>query len=133
MKATAGELPAGEGWTYEIKWDGMRLIVDAGGAAGIRLSSANGKDATASFPELAPLADALGVPAVLDGEVVAFDADGRPDFGRLQQRMHVTNPRQAAERAAAVPAVLCVFDLLVLDGSDTTGLPLTDRRRLLES
>ncbi len=100
----------------------------------MRLTSANGKDATASFPELADLGHALGVrSAVLDGEVVAFDADGRPDFGRLQRRMHVSNPRQAAERAAAVPAVLMLFDVLSLDGNDVTGLPLVERRELLDA
>lgn len=132
MKATSGPLPRGDGWVYEVKWDGMRLVVTVEGGQ-VRLTSANGKDATASYPELAGLGAALGVgAAVLDGEVVALDDDGRPDFGRLQQRMHVVNPRQAAERAAAVPVVLCLFDLLSLDGNDVTGLPLADRRRLLE-
>lgn len=132
MKATSGPLPTGDEWLYEIKWDGMRLVVTVEDGR-VRLTSANGKDATNSYPELTGLGDALGVDAVLDGEVVAFDDDGRPDFGRLQQRMHVSNPRAAAERAAAVPAVLCLFDLLVLDGRDITGLPLTDRRQLLET
>lgn len=138
MKATSGALPVGDDWLYEIKWDGMRLVVTIDNRPifnhPVRLTSANGKDATASFPELAGLAGALGVDsAVLDGEVVAFDERGRPDFGRLQQRMHVSNPRQAAERAAAVPAVLCLFDLLALDDRDVTDLPLVERRRLLES
>lgn len=137
MKATSGALPEGDEWLYEIKWDGMRLVVTVEpGISGpsVRLTSANGKDATASYPELVGLGRALGVrSAVLDGEVVAFDAGGRPDFGRLQQRMHVTNPRQAAERAAAVPAVLLLFDLLALDGHDVTARPLVERRHLLES
>lgn len=138
MKATAGPLPMGDGWVYEVKWDGMRLIVTLdrrdGSERAVRLTSANGKDATASYPELAGLGDALGVEsAVLDGEIVAFDDGGRPDFGRLQQRMHVTNPRQAAERAAAVPAVLLLFDVLAVDGHDVCDLPLTERRRVLEA
>lgn len=131
MKATAGPMPVGDDWRYEIKWDGMRLVVAVDDGT-VRLTSANGKDATASYPELAGLGEAIGVDAVLDGEVVAFDDAGRPDFGRLQQRMHVSNPRHAAERAASVPVVLCLFDLLALDGNDLTGLPLRDRRRLLE-
>ncbi len=137
MKATAGSLPPGEGWLHEIKWDGMRLVVTIdreGGDSPVRLTSANGKDATASYPELAGLSEALGVrSAVLDGEVVIFDDAGRPDFGRLQRRMHVTDTRQAAQRAAAIPAVLVLFDLLALDGTDVTGLPLVERRRLLTS
>ena len=136
MKATSGPLPEGDDWLHEVKWDGMRLIVsvDRDADPPVRLTSANGKDATASYPELEGLADALGVTrATLDGEVVAFDDAGRPDFGRLQQRMHVADRRQAAQRAAAVPAVLLLFDLLSLDGNDVTGLPLRERRRLLES
>lgn len=133
MKATPGPLPTGDEWVYEVKWDGMRLVVSVGEGR-VALHSANGKDATTSYPELAALGDALGVgSAVLDGEVVAFDADGRPDFGRIQQRMHVGNPRRAAELATTVPVVLCLFDLLALDGNDVTALPLTERRRLLEA
>lgn len=133
MKATPGDLPTGTGWTYEVKWDGMRLLVEVEQGA-VRLISANGRDVTASYPELAGMAAALGVDsAVLDGEVVAFDTSGRPDFGRLQQRMHVSDPRQAAERSAAVPVVLALFDLLALDGHDLTGLPWHERRRLLEA
>lgn len=137
MKATAGPLPTGADWVHEVKWDGMRLIatVEPGAdAPSVRLTSANGNDATGSFPELAGLGPALGVgSAVLDGEVVTFDDDNRPDFGRLQRRMHVTNPRHAAERAASVPAVLVLFDLLALDGHDICDLALAERRRLLEA
>lgn len=133
MKAAAGDLPVGDEWWYELKWDGMRLIVTIDEGT-VKLTSANGKDATASYPELAGLGAALGVSsAVLDGEVVAFDDRGRPDFGRLQRRMHVTDPRQAAMKAAEVPAVLALFDLLSLDGQPLFDVALADRRRLLES
>lgn len=133
MKATAGDLPEGPGWVYEVKWDGMRAIVSIDRGA-VALTSANGKDATNSFPELIAIGSALGVRnAVLDGEIVAFDDTGRPDFGRLQQRMHVTDPRQAAERATVVPTVLALFDLLSLDGNDLFDVPWSERRRLLES
>ncbi|MDZ7674489.1 MAG: non-homologous end-joining DNA ligase [Acidimicrobiales bacterium] len=133
MKATAGALPTGDDWLHELKWDGMRLLVDVADGE-LALTSANGRDVTGSYPELAGLAGALGVDsAVLDGEVVAFDDAGRPDFGRLQHRMHVADPRRAAELATEIPTVLCLFDLLALDGHDTTGLPLVERRRLLES
>ena len=88
---------------------------------------------TASWPELAGLPDALpATTALLDGELVATDDDGRPSFGLLQQRMHVADPAEAARRAAEVPVTYVVFDLLHLDGHDLTGLPLTDRRRLLD-
>jgi bifunctional non-homologous end joining protein LigD len=132
MKATAGPLPTGPGWVYEVKWDGMRAVVDIDDGH-VRLQTANGKDATASFPELAGLGATLGVrSAVLDGEIVALDDAGRPSFGRLQQRMHVTDRRAAAERATTVPCVLLLFDLLALDGRSLVDLPWTERRRLLD-
>lgn len=133
MKATADELPTGDGWVYEVKWDGMRAIVAVDDGE-VRLQTANGKDATASFPELDGLGAALGVTsAVLDGEIVAFDARGRPDFGRLQQRMHVADRRAAAARAEVVPCVLMLFDLLALDGRSLVDVPWSERRRLLEA
>lgn len=132
MKATAGDLPEGPDWVYEVKWDGMRAIVTVEWGA-VTLTSANGKDATNSFPELEGVGGAVGGrDVVLDGEIVAFDATGRPDFGRLQQRMHVADRRQAAERATAVPTVLALFDLLSLDGNDLFDVPWVERRRLLE-
>lgn len=133
MKAVSGELPTSGDWIYEVKWDGMRAVVGVD-RGGIRLQSANGRDVTASFPELAGLGPSLGVEsAVLDGEVVAFDERGRPDFGRLQARMHVTNPRVIAERTVTVPCVLALFDLLELDGQAVVDLAWSERRRLLEA
>jgi bifunctional non-homologous end joining protein LigD len=132
MKATAGDLPLGGDWTYEVKWDGMRALAFIEGGA-LRLQSANLRDVTVSWPELAGLPDALRVGAVLlDGELVATDDQGRPSFTRLQQRMHVAAATEAARRANEVPASYVVFDVLHLDGHDLTGLPLTERRRLLQ-
>jgi bifunctional non-homologous end joining protein LigD len=133
MKAVTGPLPDEDGtWAYEIKWDGMRLLAHLGGDGDVRLRSANGADATASYPELQALKQAIpGHEALLDGEVVAFDDTGRPSFGRLQQRMHVSSAAEAARRALEVPVAFVVFDLLALDGLDAMGLPYADRRRLL--
>ena len=132
MKATAGALPEGDGWVYEVKWDGMRAVVFVEGDA-VRVQSANERDVTASWPELEGLGRALPAQsAILDGELVATDQDGLPSFGRLQQRMHVANAAEARRRAGEVPVTYVVFDLLHLDGHDLTALPLADRRRLLE-
>jgi bifunctional non-homologous end joining protein LigD len=133
MKATSGTLPVGSGWAYELKWDGMRVLAKVG-PDGVQAWSGNGLDATASVPELAALGPALApVECLLDGEVVALDATGRPSFTRLQQRMHVTSPAEGRRRAQLVPVEFVVFDILSLGGHDTTALPWSDRHHLLES
>lgn len=132
MKAVTGTLPADEtGWAFEIKWDGVRIL-SAIESGTVRLRSSNGNDVTSRYPELQALADALEHHAVvLDGEVVAFDEQGRPNFGRLQQRMHLANAAEVRRRAETVPITYVVFDLLHLDGNDVAPLPYLDRRRLL--
>jgi bifunctional non-homologous end joining protein LigD len=132
MKAVTGKLPADDaGWAFEIKWDGVRVLsVIEGGA--IRLRSSRGNDITGRYPELQALADALDEHrVVLDGEVVAFDEQGRPSFGRLQHRMHVASAAEVRKRAESVPITYVVFDLLHLDGNDVIPLPYLERRRLL--
>ncbi len=132
MKATSGTLPKGSGWAYELKWDGMRVLADVRPEA-VSAWTSNGLDATTRFPELAALGPALApVECVLDGEVVALDARGRPSFTRLQHRMHVATPAKVRLVAEEVPVEFVVFDLLRLGGHDTTGLPWSDRHRLLQ-
>src|SRR6188472_1828479 len=105
MLATRGtHVPAGDEWQHEVKWDGMRVLVEVRGRAG-RLYSRNEIDATVSFPELAgiPVGDSL-----LDGEVVAF-ADGTPSFGALAERMHVSRADRARQLAERIPVTLLAF------------------------
>ena len=134
MLAVSGTLPANDDqWAFEVKWDGVRVIayVDGGG---LRMESRNLLDITARYPELHGLPDALGGRgAVLDGEVVTFDEDGRPSFGRLQHRMHVAGEREVRMRMAEFPVVYMAFDVLWLDGEPTMRLPYTERRALLAS
>ena len=120
-----------DAYAYEFKWDGIRAVsyVDAGD---VRLLSRTDRDISAGYPELAPLADALPHRVVLDGEIVALDATGRPSFEALQSRMHVTNPGQVRRLMADIPATYLVFDVLYLDGHDVVDAPYTERRRLLE-
>jgi len=131
MKAILGDLPTDStGWAYEIKWDGMRALtfIDDG----LRMLSTRRLELAERFPELAGLAEGLdGHRVALDGEVVAFDADARSDFALLQQRMHVADRSEAVRRAAEVPVTYIAFDLLHLDGIDTTSLTYEERRRLL--
>ncbi|NKR53089.1 ATP-dependent DNA ligase [Rhodococcus hoagii] len=131
MLATLGQLPAGERYAWEIKWDGQRAIAQVT-ADSSRLFSRIGSDITSSYPELIdPIGDALGGrDGILDGEIVALGSDGRPSFGRLQHRMHVHRPTTALRRQ--IPATYYVFDILDLDGTPTTGLPYLERRRLLD-
>lgn len=136
MLATLGGLEtlgAGDGWGFEMKWDGVRAVVylDNGRA---RLLSRNDIDMSVAYPEIALIADALsGHSAVLDGEIVAFDEGGRPSFRRLQKRMHVRDARAARLLAQSDPAVLLLFDLLFLDGESLLSEPYTERRRRLEN
>lgn len=129
MLATSGGLPGGPGWGYEFKWDGVRAIGYV--ADGVRLLSRNDRDVTRAYPELGELARLLsGRRAVLDGEVVALDGEGRPSFAALQRRMHVRAP--SAALVGGTPVRMYLFDLLHLDGRDLTSLPYTERRALLQ-
>ncbi len=134
MLATRGtRVPTGEEWLHEVKWDGMRVLVEVRpgpDGASLHIRSRNERDVTISFPELAGLVG-LDRDVLLDGEVVAF-LDGVPTFGALADRMHVTNARRAAALAEHNPVTLLVFDLLRLDGVDLAGRPLHERRAALE-
>jgi len=134
MLATAAKtLPRdGADWAFEMKWDGMRVLLAVEGGT-LTLTSRRGNDVTGRFPELRPLADRLAaVEVVLDGEVVALDDAGRPSFEQLQPRMHVGSPAVARRLAGERPVVCMLFDILWLDGHSTCELPYTERRQLLE-
>jgi bifunctional non-homologous end joining protein LigD len=125
MKATMGStgaVPDGDDWAFEIKWDGYRTIVHLDDGH-VRLQSTAGHDVTERWPEFAGLADSVNArSAILDGELVVFDDDGRPRF-ELAQRSGVGSDRQA---------VIQFFDVLQIDGNDTIELAYLDRRRLLD-
>ena len=133
MKAVTGDLPSGDGWAAEVKFDGMRIMAAVGHPdQPLRLDTTRGHDAASRFPELAGLPAAVSPhQVILDGEVVAFDEAGRPDFGLLQRRMHLTRSAEIARMAAQVPVRYVVFDIVWLDGHDVTGLSYLQRRKLL--
>jgi bifunctional non-homologous end joining protein LigD len=132
MKATTGEVPGGDDWAFEVKWDGMRVLAASGPDQPITAISGNGIEVSGRFPELGEIADAAGgCSVVLDGEVVVLDERGRSNFSLMQSRMHVERPERVAGLLASAPVVYVVFDLLVLDGNPVTGLPYTERRELL--
>jgi len=132
MLARAGSLPVRDaGWAFEVKWDGVRALAYSEPGR-LRLESRNGNDITASYPELRPLNRALSSHhAILDGEIVAFDEHGRPSFGRLQSRMHVSSDSAARRRSKEVPVAYVIFDLLWLDGHPLLALPYGERRARL--
>lgn len=129
MLATLSDRPFNDpAWLFEIKWDGIRALAHCH-AGRATLISRNGRDLTRQYPELArpPFAAA----AVLDGEIVALDAEGRSRFNLLQQRMNLADQGDIARAAASIPAVYYAFDLLSLGGRDLTQRPLLERKREL--
>ena len=129
MLATAGPVPHGPGWAFEFKWDGVRAVVAAAGDQ-VQLMSRLGNDVTAGYPELAGIGAVTGGrPVLLDGEIVVLDAAGRPDFGLLQDRMHVRHP--SAELRARLPVSFYAFDVLHVDGASLLAAPYDERRARL--
>ena len=120
-----GELPRDEdNYGFEMKWDGVRSIayVDGGRA---RFESRPVATSRPQYPEFRALGRQLGsTAAVLDGEIVAFESEGRPSFERLQRRMHVSNERTVRRLMGEVPVVYVIFDLLWLEGHVDAGAPL---------
>lgn len=113
-------LPEGNAWLYELKFDGYRaLAIKSGGA--VQLRSRNDNDFNVRYPGIVKGLSALPDDTVIDGEVVALDAHGKPSFNMLQNC-----------GSAGTPLHFYIFDLLVLSGKDVTGEPLVKRRELLE-
>jgi len=132
MLAELGDEPfTREGWLFEIKFDGFRLLAERDGGAA-HLFYRRGADSTALFPDVARAVAALPVESVvLDGEVVVHDAQNRPSFQRLQQRTQLTRAADIARATVEHPAILHAFDLLGFEGWDLRALPLVERKRLL--
>jgi len=120
LATVADELPNGEGWTFEPKYDGIRILAFVADGS-VSLLSRNGNAKTAQFPEiaaaLAEVSRARGKPFVLDGELVAMDGDTPARFQQLQNRMHVTDRAAIAARRGDSPVAYVVFDVL-LDGDE---------------
>jgi bifunctional non-homologous end joining protein LigD len=132
MMARAGPLPPDtERWAHEIKWDGVRAIAHSEPGR-LHFHSRNLHDITPRYPELSKLNRALSHHrAILDGEIVALDADGRPSFGALQRRMHLASESAVRRLAKDAPVTYLIFDLLWLDGHSLMDLPYEERRARL--
>jgi bifunctional non-homologous end joining protein LigD len=132
MLARLSTMPSDEtDWAFEVKWDGVRAVARSEPGR-IHLHARNGNDVTAAYPELRALNRALGShSAMLDGEIVAFDEDGKPSFQALQPRIHLRGERDVRRAAAATPVTYAIFDLLWLDGHSLLELPYSERRERL--
>jgi bifunctional non-homologous end joining protein LigD len=121
-------------WLYEVKWDGYRAVVFLDGKSP-RLVSRNQNDLTAAYPELHDIPKSIKArTAILDGEIVALDEEGRASFSLMQQRTGVGEGGRRIRRTRDdIPVVYYVFDLLYLDGYDLTQVDLEVRKQLLES
>jgi bifunctional non-homologous end joining protein LigD len=129
-----GTPPAGhDGWVYEIKWDGVRALCFLDGGK-LRIASRKGDSIEKTYPELSVLPHHIkATQAILDGEIAALDAQGRPSFELLQRRINVVEPSAIARLARAHPVVYFAFDLLYLNGHDLRSVPLVERKKLLEA
>jgi bifunctional non-homologous end joining protein LigD len=129
MLATAGTLPSGPGWSYEFKWDGVRVLsLFEGGPP--RLYARSGAVVTVAYPEVAGLWLPAGT--LVDGEMVVLDSGGRPSFTALAERMHVRDQRRAAQLSATLPVTYMIFDLLRLAGENLMTRPYRERRQRLD-
>jgi bifunctional non-homologous end joining protein LigD len=116
---------------YELKLDGVRIVAEKRGDE-VQLFYRKGRSATASYPDIVRALRALPFERlVLDGEIVAFDVNGRPDFQRLAQRFSATRARDVQRAMLAVPVSYVVFDALAIGEHDLTSLPLVERKQLL--
>jgi bifunctional non-homologous end joining protein LigD len=136
MLATIGDtVPTGRGWTFEPKYDGMRVIAHVSPRR-IRLTTRNGRDKSAQFPEVVRALKELAARAeralVLDGEVVAVKGDKPAPFQALQGRFHLKDATVIAERARAAPAAIVVFDILRDARENLMRQPWSTRRARLE-
>ncbi len=121
-----------KGWVFELKLDGYRMRVgrENGGA---RILTRNDNDATATFPEVAKAVAALPYDGlVFDGEIVVHDDQGKPSFQRLQNRAGLSRTPEIRRAMVATPATFYVFDLLAFEDFDLRGLPLEERKEILQ-
>ncbi len=134
MLARLSTLPADESeWAFEVKWDGVRAIAYSQPGR-IGFITRNGNDVTVAYPELRALNRPLGSrEAILDGEIVAFDEQGRPSFQALQSRMHLRGQAAVRRVAQTQPVTYVLFDLLWLEGHSLMDLPYTERHARLQA
>jgi bifunctional non-homologous end joining protein LigD len=130
---TEGTLPTDEDdWAFEAAWGGLAVVVASQGGR-IRVHDEVGDDIGDTCPELSPLGRAMGIVEVaMEGELVAFDDEGRPDPELVERRRALKSGSAVRRHAERHPFLFLATDLVWLEGHDTTPLPGRDRRRLLD-
>ena len=133
MLAKTGKAFDDENYVFEPKWDGLRAILFFR-AKKLELQNRNLRDATGSYPELQKVKDNIRAKtAVIDGEVVVLGENGTPNFGSLQARFGVDDPKRVSVLAKTTPVTYVAFDLLHVNGQDVITRPLVERKRRLKS
>ncbi|MGC2168924.1 MAG: non-homologous end-joining DNA ligase [Acidimicrobiales bacterium] len=134
MLVLASHLPkSDEGWAYEFKWDGVRAMVYVEGGR-VRALTRNDKQLTTTFPELREIGEFLGArSAILDGEIVTLDKEGRPSFAVLAHRLHLASSSAIERLAKTTPVSFFAFDLLYLDGHNYLSDTYDTRRAALSA
>lgn len=134
MLATLGKVgdidESTDDWAFEMKWDGIRALASVSHGE-VRFETRNGIDVTATYPDLQGLASDVTGDAILDGEIVALNKAGRPDFGLLQRRMKLTRAAEVRVAVATIPLRYIVFDILSLRGKSLVTETYDERRRVL--
>jgi len=133
MLAKTGKPFDNKDYIFEPKWDGLRAILFFQEVR-IELQNRNLRDATRSYPELQKISDRIKAKvAIIDGEVVVLREDGVPDFGRLQVRFGVEDPKRVEVLGKTTPVTYVAFDLLHMNGQDIISRPLVERKKKLKS
>ncbi|MDB4952206.1 MAG: polymerase LigD, ligase domain protein [Gemmatimonadetes bacterium] len=136
LAEAASVLPAGRGWLFEPKYDGVRVLARAGDD-GVTLTSRKGNSLTRQFPDLVePLRElrpGVGRDFLVDGEIVSTTSDGFAGFQMLQSRLGVEQPFRVRMLALRIPAALVAFDVLAVGGAALLDRPLAERRQVLEA
>ena len=132
LAETAADAFTRAGWVFELKYDGIRVLIVREAGQPPRLFARSKRDVTVTFPDIAAAAAHLPADSyVIDGEIIALDERGTGSFERLQQRLGLTNPWSVARAAASVPVQVFGFDLLAVAGHDLRALPLAARKTIL--
>lgn len=133
MMAKTGEPFDSDDHIFEPKWDGLRALLFKQGSR-IELQNRNLRDVTTGYPELQGLKSQISArTAIIDGEAVILNEKGLPDFGKMQNRFGISDPRQAKSLGKTLPVTYVAFDLLHLNGKDLIAKPLDERKSQLKT